>query len=79
MVIRTIITMVFIVVCVALSALVLMQEGKADGLGAISGSTSDTYWSKNKGRSMEGVMIKLTAVLSAAFVVLALVLNLTLF
>ncbi len=79
MVIRTIITIVFIVVCVALSALVLMQEGKADGLGAISGSTSDTYWSKNKGRSMEGVMIKLTAVLSAAFVVLALVLNLTLF
>ncbi len=79
MVIRTIITIVFIVVCVALSALVLMQEGKADGLGAISGSTSDTYWSKNKGRSMEGVMIKLTAVLSAAFVVLALVLHLTLF
>ena len=79
MVIRTIITIVFIVVCVALSALVLMQEGKADGLGAISGSTSDTYWSKNKGRSMEGVMTKLTAVLSAAFVVLALVLNLTLF
>ena len=79
MVIRTIITIVFIVICVAMSALVLMQEGKADGLGAISGSTSDTYWSKNKGRSMEGVMIKLTAVLSAAFVVLALVLNLTLF
>ncbi len=80
MVIRTIITIVFIIVCVAMSALVLMQEGKSDGLGAISGTTSsDTYWSKNKGRSMEGVMIKLTAILSAAFIVLALVLNLTMF
>ena len=75
MVIRTIITIVFIVVCVALSALVLMQEGKADGLGAISGSTSDTYWSKNKGRSMEGVLVKSTTILAIAFMIIAMLLN----
>jgi protein translocase, SecG subunit len=78
MVIRTVITIVFIVVCVALSALVLLQEGKTQGLGAISGA-AETYWGKNKGRSMEGMLVLLTRVLSIAFIVLAIVLNLTLF
>ncbi len=78
MVIRTVITIVFIIVCVALSALVLLQEGKTQGLGAISGA-AETYWGKNKGRSMEGMLVLLTRVLSIAFIVLAIVLNLTLF
>ena len=78
MVIRTVITIVFIVVCVALSALVLLREGKTQGLGAISGA-AETYWGKNKGRSMEGMLVLLTRVLSIAFIVLAIVLNLTLF
>ena len=78
--IRTVITIVFIVVCVTLSALVLMQESKNQGLGALTGSSSsDTYWGKNKGRSMEGMLIKLTRILAIAFVLLALVLNLTLY
>ena len=78
MVIRTVITIVFIVVCVALSALVLLQEGKTQGLGAISGA-AETDWGKNKGRSMEGMLVLLTRVLSIAFILLAIVLNLTLF
>ncbi len=78
MVIRTVITIVFIIVCVALSALVLLQEGKTQGLGAISGA-AETYWGKNKGRSMEGMLVTLTRVLSIAFILLAVVLNLTLF
>ena len=78
MVIRTVITIVFIVVCVALSALVLLQEGKTQGLGAISGA-AETYWGKNKGRSMEGMLVLLTRVLSIAFILLAIGLNLTLF
>ena len=78
MVIRTVITIIFIVVCVVLSALVLLQEGKTQGLGAISGA-AETYWGKNKGRSMEGMLVLLTRVLSIAFILLAIVLNLTLF
>ena len=52
-VLRTILTIMFILVCVALTVIVLMQEGKSEGLGAISGA-AETYWGKNKGRSMEG-------------------------
>lgn len=65
----------YIVVCIAIVVLVLMQEGKTAGLGAISGA-ADTYWGKNKGRSMESGLSKATAWLGAAFIVLSVVLNL---
>ena len=55
-ILRIILTVLFILDCAALVVLVLMQEGKSAGLGAISGS-SDTYWGKNKGRSMEGILV----------------------
>ncbi len=76
--VRMILTILFIVVCVALVVLVLMQEGKSAGLGAISGTT-ETYWGKNKGRSMEGLLVKLTKVLAAMFMILAVILNLNVF
>lgn len=77
-VLRTILTIVFILVCLALIVLVLMQEGKSAGLGAISGA-AETYWGKNKGRSMEGKLVKITKVLAVLFMVLAAVLNLSRF
>lgn len=77
-VLKTILTIVFIVVCIALVALVLMQEGKSAGLGAISGA-AETYWGKNKGRSMEGQLVKFTKILAVLFMVLAVVLNLNIF
>ncbi len=77
-IVKLIITIVFIIVCVALSGLVLMQEGKSAGLGSIAG-LAETYWGKNKGRSKEGMMIKITTILSVVFFLLALVLNLSFF
>ena len=55
-----------------------MQEGKSAGLGAISGA-AETYWGKNKGRSMDGILVKITKYLGIAFVVLAAVLNISKF
>ena len=65
----------FIIVCVALVSLVLAQEGKNQGLGAIQGTVENTYWGKNKGRSREGVLKKVTIALSVLFIVFAIVLN----
>lgn len=67
-------TIIFLLVCVALTAIVLMQEGKAAGLGSIGG-IGDSYWGKNRGRSMEGNLVKFTKILAAAFLILAIVLN----
>lgn len=75
---RIILTIVFIIVSVALSAIVLLQEGKSAGLGAISGA-AETYWGKNKGRSMEGKLVKITRYLAIAFILLAVVLNINKF
>lgn len=67
---------IFIVVCIILTIIVLMQESKQTGLsGAISGA-ADTYWGKNKGRSVEGKLVLFTKILGIAFVVIAVVLNL---
>lgn len=77
-IVKIIITIVFIIVCIALAALVLMQEGKSAGLGSIAG-VAETYWGKNKGRSMEGMLIKLTTILAILFMVLSVVLNLSFF
>ena len=66
---------IFILVCVALVVLVLAQEGKNQGLGAIQGTVENTYWGKNKGRSREGVLKKITIALSVLFIVFAIVLN----
>ncbi|MCR5848169.1 MAG: preprotein translocase subunit SecG [Lachnospiraceae bacterium] len=73
-IIKIIVMVIFILICVALTFLVLMQEGKQQGLGAIGG-IADSYWGKNKGRSMEGVMVKVTTWLAVAFMVIALLLN----
>ena len=76
-VLRTILTIVYIIACLALVVVVLLQEGKSAGLGAISGA-AETYWGKNKGRSMEGMLVKSTKILSVVFMLLTVVLNLRL-
>lgn len=71
--VKTMLQVLYIIICIAIVVVVLMQEGKNSGLGAVSGA-ADTYWSKNKGRSTEGKMVKVTAVLGALFIILSLVL-----
>lgn len=75
---RVVINIIFILVCVALTVLVLMQEGKSAGLGSISGA-AESYWGRNKGRSMEGMLVKITKILAVFFMLLAVVLNLNVF
>ncbi len=75
---KVILTVIFIIVCIAITILVLLQEGKSQGLGAISGA-AESYWGKNKGRSMEGMLVKLTKICAVLFILLAIVLNMNVF
>ena len=77
-VVKIIIQIIFILLCIALTVLVLMQEGKSAGLGAISGM-AETYWGKNKGRTMEGNLVKITKYLAIGFMLISIVLNLSVF
>ena len=78
-ILKTILIIIFAIDCIALSAIVLMQEGKTQGLGSIGGMSTDTYWGQNKGRSMEGALVRGTKILAILFIVLAAVLNLKVF
>ncbi|NLL92757.1 MAG: preprotein translocase subunit SecG [Clostridiales bacterium] len=73
---QNILTVVFLVVALVLTVIVLMQEGKSAGLSGSINGAADTYWGKNKGRSMEGKLEKATKILAVLFFILALVLNL---
>ena len=77
-ILKIVITIICVIDCIALSAVVLMQEGKSAGLGTIAGM-ADTYWGQNRGRSMEGTLVKVTKILAALFIILAAVLNLKVF
>lgn len=65
-VLKIILTVFFVLDCIALSAIVLLQEGKSAGLGAISGA-AETYWGRNKGRSAEGKLEKFTTIAAIGF------------
>lgn len=70
------ITVLFIIICIFLSVVILMQEGKSAGLsGAINGM-ADSYWGHNKGRSMEGKLERLTKIGAFLWIILAFALNL---
>lgn len=77
-VLKMILTIAFIIISIVLTVIILMQQGKNAGLGALAGG-SETYWGKNKGRSMEGMLDKITKILIAAFVIIAAVLNMGIF
>ena len=59
-VVKIILGIIFLIDCIALTIVVLMQEGKQQGLGAIAGA-AETYWA--------------TTVMGILFFVLAVVLN----
>ena len=71
---RIVVTVIYCILCIALAAIVLLQEGKQQGLGSIGGM-ADTYWGKNNSRSMEGNLNKATTVVALGFIVLSFVLN----
>lgn len=72
---KTALTIVFIVICIALIILVLSQEGKDNNISSTLTGSSDSYWSKNKGRSRDAMLAKITAALVVLFFVVAILLS----
>lgn len=69
---------VLILLSVAIIVLILLQEGKSAGLsGAIAGG-AETFFGKNKSRTMESKLVLITKIIAISFFVLALVATLLL-
>lgn len=74
-VLKVILIAVFLIAAIAITVVVLLQEGKSAGLGSIGGgSNGDSYWDKNKKNSLEGKFEKWTKIMAGTFVVSALLL-----
>ena len=77
-ILTVLLTVIYVIIGVFIAIVVLMQEGNQQGLGSIGGM-AESYWGKNKGRSMEGLLVKITRVMAILFIVLAVVLNINKF
>ena len=78
-VIQIILSIIYVILGVAISVVILMQEGKSNGPGsAIGGISTDSYWSKNRGRSMEGALEHFTRYGAIVFMVITIILNILL-
>ncbi len=70
----TIVRIIHLILSLVLVAVVLLQSGKAQGLsGAIAGG-SETFFGKNKGRTIDAILEKWTSVVAIAFLVTSIVL-----
>ncbi|MCF0131064.1 MAG: preprotein translocase subunit SecG [Pseudobutyrivibrio sp.] len=72
---KVVLIIVLILVSVAITTIILSQEGKQNGLSSLSGQQFDSYYSKNKGRTKEGLLVKITTILVVLFFILSAVLN----
>ena len=70
-----ILTILLVLVCVTMIVVVMLQESKNNGLGSLAGAAGESYVSRNQARTPEGRLQRLTKILGAAFIVIALVLD----
>lgn len=67
---KNIVIVLYVIICIALIILATAQAKDSQGAsGAITGSTTNNFYEKNKGRTREGALKKATAILSVVFAV----------
>ncbi|MBR2832623.1 MAG: preprotein translocase subunit SecG [Oscillospiraceae bacterium] len=69
------ITILQLITCVTIICIVLLQSGKTAGLSGAIGGGSETFLSKNKGKSLDAKLSRATKWVAIVFVVLTLILN----
>lgn len=75
MVWTTIITIIQLISCAVLIAVVMLQSGKTAGLSGVIGGGSDTYLAKNKGKTLDSKLARATKWVAIAFAVLTLIID----
>ena len=71
--VQIVFTIIYFIVALALIAIVMLQSGKNSGLGAIGGGSSETFLAKNKSKSLDAKLAKMTKWVAIGFMVLTLV------
>ena len=78
-VVKYIVLGIYFIVCIALIILATMQTKDSQGAsGAITGSSTNNFYEKNKGRTKEGKIKRLTIIIGITFIVLTVILGILL-
>ena len=73
---KYIVLVIYIIVCIALIILATIQSNKQSGASAtITGSSTNSFYEQNKGRTKQGKLKRWTIILGIAFAVLSIVLS----
>lgn len=73
---ETVLIIVEFILAIIMIALVLMQQSKSDGLkGLTGGSSQDSFFSKNRGRTGEAFLRKLTVIVAILFAINTIAMN----
>lgn len=72
-IVQSVLVVVMALMAVAMIVVVLMQKSSSDGLGAISGEKTDTYYGKNKKQNKEKVLKIITISLGVIMVIVSIV------
>lgn len=75
---NTVVTIIHVILSIILIAVVLLQSGKTAGLSGSIGGGAETFFGKNKAKTLDGILEKATAIVAILFVVTSLVLALVL-
>ena len=69
------VTIIHILITVVLTVSVLLQQGKDAGLsGALGGTNNESFFGKNKSRTLDGLLGRITAISAVLFIITSLVL-----
>lgn len=66
---------VLLIFCLAIIVVVLLQEGQQQQVGAVSGGTADTFFEKNKSRTIDAFLERWTKVIAIGFAIAVVVIN----
>ena len=71
-ILNILVTILLIIAALILIMTVLLQPGESNGLGAIAGG-AETFFGKNKAKTMEGKLALATKVSAGVFIICALI------
>lgn len=75
-VVKIILVVVDLIICLALTILAMVQSKDDEGLSStITGSSTNNFFEKNKGRTKEGMQKKWTIILGISFVIVTIALS----
>ena len=74
-IVLTAIIIIDIIICVAVTVMVIVQTGKTSGLSGALGGGGDTFLAKNKSKTLDATLSRMTKWVAGVFIILTLVLN----